>query len=169
MKKKKRKERVKTQSKDVQVKNMENTQKVNEINEKLEKLGQSVYQLEKFIEEKEHFHSKNPFPKKEENKLDECLNQIIEQLILEKYAVHFQREKQFVKKIQTLENQISILNDSIKIPYVDPSKIDDHREAPSGDISKLDERLNHFIEQLILEKYAVHLQSENSWLKKFKL
>ena len=64
MKKKREQERVKTQSKNVQVKNMENAQKVNEINEKLEKLGQSVYQLEKFIEEKERFHSKNPLPKK---------------------------------------------------------------------------------------------------------
>jgi hypothetical protein len=165
---KKEQERIKTQSKDFQVKNLENTQKVNEINEKLEKLGQSVYQLEKFIEEKERFHSKNPLPKKEENKLDERLNQIIEQLILEKYAVHFQREKQFVKKIQALENQISILNDSIKVPYVDPSIIEDHRETPSEDISKLDERLNDFIEQLILEKYAVHFQREQQLVEKIQ-
>ena len=48
-------------------------------------------------------------------------------------SVHFQREKQLVEKIQTLENQISILEDSIKVPYVDQSKIEDHRQAPSED------------------------------------
>ena len=65
--------------------------------------------------------------------MDERLIHLIEQLILEKYAVHFQREKQLVKKIQTLENKISILEDSIKVPSVDQSEIEDHRQAPSED------------------------------------
>ena len=38
-----------------------------------------------------------------------------------------------VKKIQALENQISILEDSIKVPSVDQSEIEDHRQAPSED------------------------------------
>ena len=65
--------------------------------------------------------------------MDERLIHLIEQLVLEKYAVHFQREKQLVKKIQTLENKISILEDSIKVPSVDQSEIEDHRQAPSED------------------------------------
>ena len=129
---KKEQERVKIQGKDFQVKNRENAQKFYEINKKLEELGQSVYQLENFIEEERLFHS-NPLPREEENKVDEGLIQLIEQLISEKYEVHFQREKQLVAKIQALENQISILKDSIKVPYVDQSKIDDHRQAPSED------------------------------------
>ena len=105
---KKEQERIREQSKDFQVKNLENAQKVNEINEKFGKTRTKRIPTGKIIERKERFHPKNPFPKKEEGKPDERLNQIIEQLILEKYAVHFQREKQFVKKIRTLENQISI-------------------------------------------------------------
>ena len=61
---KKEQERIKTQGKDFQVKNMENAQKFNEINKRLEELGQRVYQLENFIEEKELFHSKIPFQEK---------------------------------------------------------------------------------------------------------
>ena len=63
-KEKKEQERIKTQGKDFQVKNMENAQKFKEINKKLEELGQSVYQLEKFIEEKERLHSKILFQEK---------------------------------------------------------------------------------------------------------
>ena len=164
---KREQERVKTQSKNVQVKNMENAQKVNEINKNWKTRTKRI-PIGKIYRGKRTVSLKNPLPKKEENKLDERLNQIIEQLILEKYAVHFQREKQFVKKIQALENQISILNDSIKVPYVDPSIIEDHREIPSEDISKLDERLNDFIEQLILEKYAVHFQREKQLVEKIQ-
>ena len=72
-------------------------------------------------------------PSEDISKLDERLNDFIEQLILEKHAVHFQREQQLVEKIQALENQISILNDSIKVPSVDQSEIEDHRQAPSED------------------------------------
>ena len=129
---KKEQERIKTQSKDFQVKNMENAQKFHEINKGLEELGQRVYQLENSIEEKELLHP-NSLPREEENKVDERLIHLIEQLVLEKYSVHFQREKQLVKKIQTLENKISILEDSIKVPSVDQSEIEDHRQAPSED------------------------------------
>ena len=129
---KKEQERIKTQSKDFQVKNMENAQKFHEINKGLEELGQRVYQLENSIEEKELLHP-NSLPKEEEKIVDERLIHLIEQLVLEKYSVHFQREKQLVKKIQTLENQISILEDSIKVPSVDQSEIEDHRQAPSED------------------------------------
>ena len=129
---KKEQERVKTQSKDFQVKNLENTQKFHELNKGLEELGQRVYQLENSIEEKALLHP-NSLPREEEDKVDERLIHLIEQLVLEKYSVHFQREKQLVKKIQTLENKISILEDSIKVPSVDQSEIEDHRQAPSED------------------------------------
>ena len=129
---KKEQERIKTQSKDFQVKNLENTQKFHELNKGLEELGQRLYQLEKSIEEKALLHP-NSLPKEEEEIVDERLIHLIEQLVLEKYSVHFQREKQLVKKIQTLENKISILEDSIKVPSVDQSEIEDHRQAPSED------------------------------------
>ena len=96
---KKEQERIKTQSKDFQVKNLENTQKFHEINKGLEKLGQSVYQLEKFIEEKERLHP-NSLPKEEENKLDERLNHFIEQLILEKYAFISKGKNSWLKKFK---------------------------------------------------------------------
>ena len=129
---KKEQERIKTQSKDFQVKNLENTQKFHELNKGLEELGQRLYQLENSIEEKALLHS-NSLPREEEKIVDERLIHLIEQLVLEKYSVHFQREKQLVKKIQTLENKISILEDSIKVPSVDQSEIEDHRQAPSED------------------------------------
>ena len=129
---KKEQERIKTQSKDFQVKNLENTQKFHELNKGLEELGQRLYQLENSIEEKALLHP-NSLPREEEKIVDERLIHLIEQLVLEKYSVHFQREKQLVKKIQTLENKISILEDSIKVPSVDQSEIEDHRQAPSED------------------------------------
>ena len=129
---KKEQERIKTQSKDFQVKNLENTQKFHGLNKGLEELGQRLYQLEKSIEEKALLHP-NSLPREEEKIVDERLIHLIEQLVLEKYSVHFQREKQLVKKIQTLENKISILEDSIKVPSVDQSEIEDHRQAPSED------------------------------------
>ena len=129
---KKEQERIKTQSKDFQVKNLENTQKFHGLNKGLEELGQRLYQLEKSIEEKALLHP-NSLPREEEEIVDERLIHLIEQLVLEKYSVHFQREKQLVKKIQTLENKISILEDSIKVPSVDQSEIEDHRQAPSED------------------------------------
>ena len=129
---KKEQERIKTQSKDFQVNNLENTQKFHGLNKGLEELGQRLYQLEKSIEEKTLLHP-NSLPREEEKIVDERLIHLIEQLVLEKYSVHFQREKQLVKKIQTLENKISILEDSIKVPSVDQSEIEDHRQAPSED------------------------------------
>ena len=129
---KKEQERIKTQSKDFQVKNLENTQKFHGLNKGLEELGQRLYQLEKSIEDKTLPHP-NSLPKEEEEIVDERLIHLIEQLVLEKYRVHFQREKQLVKKIQTLENKISILEDSIKVPSVDQSEVEDHRQAPSED------------------------------------
>ena len=53
---KKEQERIKTQSKDFQVKNLENTQKFHELNKGLEELGQRLYQLENSIEEKALLH-----------------------------------------------------------------------------------------------------------------
>ena len=96
---KKEQERVKTQSKDFQVKNMENTQKFNEINKGLEELGQRVYQLENSIEEKELLHS-NPLPREEENKVDERLIHLIEQLVLEKYAFISKGKNSWLKKFK---------------------------------------------------------------------
>ena len=130
---KKEQERIKTQSKDFQVKNLENTQKFNEINKGLEELGQRRIPTGKVYRGKRHCFTPNSLPKEEEKKVDERLIHLIEQLVLEKYSVHFQREKQLVKKIQTLENKISILEDSIKVPSVDQSEIEDHRQAPSED------------------------------------
>ena len=129
---KKEQERIKTQSKDFQVNNLENTRKFHELNKGLEELGQRLYQLENSIEEKALLHP-NSLPKEEEKIVDERLIHLIEQLVLEKYSVHFQREKQLVKKIQALENQISILKDGIKVPSVDQSEIEDYRQAPSED------------------------------------
>ncbi|MFZ0446266.1 MAG: hypothetical protein WAM95_16850 [Bacillus sp. (in: firmicutes)] len=129
---KKEQERIKTQSKDFQVNNLENTRKFHELNKGLEELGQRLYQLENSIEEKALLHP-NSLPREEEKIVDERLIHLIEQLVLEKYSVHFQREKQLVKKIQTLENKISILEDGIKVPSVDQSEIEDYRQAPSED------------------------------------
>jgi hypothetical protein len=78
------------------------------------------------------FHS-NPLSREKNNKLDEGLIHLIEQFILEKYSVYFQREKRLIEKIQALENQISILEDSIKVPSDDQPKIEDHRQAHSED------------------------------------
>ena len=114
------------------MKNLKNTQKFHELNKGLEELGQRLYQLENSIEEKALLHS-NSLPREEEKIVDERLIHLIEQLVLEKYSVHFQREKQLVEKIQTLENKISILEDSIKVPSVDQSEIEDHRQEPSED------------------------------------
>jgi hypothetical protein len=130
---KKEQERVKTQGKDFQIKMMENAQKFNEINKRLEEMGQRVDRLENFIGEKGTLLS-NPFPREEENKMDERIIHFIEQFISEKFAVHFQREKQLVEKIQALENEISILQDR-KPPYEVPSIIEDHRQTSSEDFS----------------------------------
>ena len=89
---KKEQERIKTQSKDFQVKTRENAQKFHEINKRLEELGQRVYQLENSIEEERLFHS-NSLPREEENIVDEGLIQLIEQLISEKYERSFPKGK----------------------------------------------------------------------------
>ena len=60
---KKEQERIKTQSKDFQVNNLENTQKFHGLNKGLEELGQRLYQLEKSIEEKTLLHP-NSLPKR---------------------------------------------------------------------------------------------------------
>ena len=77
----------------------------------------------------------NPLPKEEGNKVDERLIHFIEQLISEKNAVYLQREKQFVKKIQALENRISILNDRINVSCAEPSKREESRQTPAEDYS----------------------------------
>ncbi|MEH7246100.1 hypothetical protein V7114_04805 [Neobacillus niacini] len=86
-------------------------------------------------ENKENASDVNPLPKEEGNKVDERLIHFIEQLISEKNAVFLQREKQFVKKIQVLENQISILNDRINVLCAEPSKSEESRQTPSEDCS----------------------------------
>ena len=96
---KKEQERIKTQSKDFQVKNLENTQKFHEINKGLEELGQRLYQLEKFIEEKELLHP-NSLPREEENIVDERLIHLIEQLVLEKYAFISKGKNSWLKKFK---------------------------------------------------------------------
>ncbi|MEH7276718.1 hypothetical protein [Neobacillus vireti] len=121
---KKELERVKTQGKDFQINMMENAQEIKEINQKLEEMGQRVDQLENI----------NPFPRKSEYKVDERLIHFIEQLISEKYAVHIQKEKKLVEKIQALENEISILKHR-KLPNEDRSIIEDHRQTSSEDFS----------------------------------
>ncbi len=130
---KKEQRREKTQGEDFQAKNRENAQKIEEIDKGLAELGQRVCQLENDREEIRLHHAKTTLPREEENKLDERLIHLIEQLILEKYSVHFQREKQMVEKIQALENQISMLKDD-----VDQSKIKGHRQTPSEDFSALE-------------------------------
>src|SRR4051812_5606283 len=169
---KKEQERVKTQDKDFQVKNRENAQKFHEINKGLEELGQRVYQLENFIEEKGLLHS-NPLPREEENIVDERLIHLIEQLVLEEYAVHSQSEKQLVEKIQALENQISILEERIKVPDVDQSFIEEKELLHSNPLPReeeniVDEGLIPLIEQLVLEKYAVHSQREKQLVEKIQ-
>ncbi|MEH7114316.1 hypothetical protein V7124_18285 [Neobacillus niacini] len=86
-------------------------------------------------ENKENASDVNPLQKEEGNKVDERLIHFIEQLISEKNAVFLQREKQFVKKIQVLENQISILNDRINVLCAEPSKSEESRQTPSEDCS----------------------------------
>jgi hypothetical protein len=78
---------------------------------------------------------RNSSGEKKENKQDEHLIHLIEQLISEKAAVHFQRDKQLDKKIEALENQISVLKDSLKVPYEEPSKIEHQCQTPSEDVS----------------------------------
>ena len=131
---KKEQERAKTHGRNIQIENKENAQKLKEINKRLEELGQKVYQLENVTEEKVPSHV-NPRPREEENKVDERLFHFIKQLISENNAVSLQREKQFVKKIQALENQISILNDRINVPWAEPLKREDSRQTPAEDCS----------------------------------
>ena len=93
-----------------------------------------MYQLENSIEEKETFPS-NSLPREEVNKVDEYLIPLIEQIILEKETIHFQREKQLIDKIQALENKISMLKD-----HVEQSKIADHRQTPTEDDSTIEHK-----------------------------
>ena len=86
-------------------------------------------------ENKENASGVNPLPKEEGNKVDERLLHFIEQLISEKNAVYLQREDQFVKKIQALENRISILNDRINVSCAEPSKREESRQTPAEDYS----------------------------------
>ena len=64
---KKEQERIKTQSKDFQVKNMENTQKFNGLNKGLEELGQRRIPTGKVYRGKRHCFTPIPFLKKRKN------------------------------------------------------------------------------------------------------
>ncbi len=150
---------VKTQSKDFQKKNMENSQKFNEINKKLEEMGQRVYQLENIIAEKGPLHSK-PLPREEGRDEREFFYsqiemrvQLLERNILLVNEVHaglLKRMEELIEKSllkQMDETEVSMKNEEpiLQTLYIDKLYLEkyeqNHNFAQLG-INKLSGVLN---------------------------